>query len=83
MSDGFTTYVWRWSNKNVNIRTMFGQDAAVQKAIAYFPNDAVSQEYILNTPPLINPDDGAIPEEVESDTESVPDVVPTSSSQTS
>ena len=52
----FITYSWQWLNNNVNIRTFQGKEAAVQKALAYFPGDQVAIDFITQNQPTEMPD---------------------------
>lgn len=52
----FITYVWEWPGHKVSIRTFQGRDAAIKKAIAYFPGNEDVAEYIRNNQPVEVPD---------------------------
>jgi hypothetical protein len=52
----FITYVWEWPGHKVSIRTFLGKEAAVEKAVAYFPGNADAEAFIRNNEPTETPD---------------------------
>lgn len=53
MDNTTKTYFWEWDNCKVNIRTHRGQQAAVELAKSYFPNNENAHQYITTTDPII------------------------------
>lgn len=55
-------YKWQWttaegSERKIEINTMMGEDVARERALSFFLNDPVAQEYIQTNPPEIHTTD--------------------------
>lgn len=54
-------YLWEWktddnNNRKIEISTFQNKEAALEKALAYFPTDQKARNYIIMTEPIITDD---------------------------